>query len=264
MDIIQISWKDIPGRDGAWYAFEASRMTEDEIARELDINYEKSSRAIVYREFKEKHILRGEFKVNPHLPVIRTLDYGKTCCALFSQKDSMGRLVFFHEIVYIDIENPTNTLGKAVEAYSADLDCQGFRDFDDPAGSSDNYVNPDETSYKIVQKYGINPTHSVSGSDNKRLRNRIELVKSKLAERWEDEPVIQIHESMHYTLDALQSGYRHHEDKNTKEILDTINEQHPHEDVMDCFGITMVEALTVQKLNVPRRQVQRGNRYTGY
>lgn len=264
MDIIQISWRDIPGRDKAWYENEKSRMTEDAIAAELDINYEKSSRSVIYREFKEHHIVRGAFKINPQLPVIRVLDYGKTCCCLFSQKDNFGRLFYFKEILFEDIENPAHTLARAVQSYSADLVCAGFRDFDDPAGTHDNYNNKDETSWKIVQQYGIHPTHSVSAADQKRRRNRIELVKSKLCEWYDDKPVVGVHESLKNTLDALQSGYRYYEDKLTKKVTDTILEEHPHEDLADCFGITMVETLTITAQHTPkRRPPSRGNRYTG-
>jgi hypothetical protein len=266
VDIIQISWRDIPGRDNAWYEYEKSRMTEDEIARELDISYEKSSRAVVFKEFKEAHILRKEYKVNPNLKVIRTLDYGKIACAcLFSQKDNFGNITFFKEIVLENESDPTRKLARAVQSYSSELICQGFVDHDDPAGTTDNYVNENETSFKIVQQYGIHPTHHVSGASNTRLRNRVELAKHLLAQFPEGEPVIRIHESMTYTIDALQGGYRHREDRNTKQILDEIIEEHPHEDVADCFGITLVEELTVEnQMNVPKRQSRRGNKYTGW
>lgn len=267
MDVLQISWKDIPGRGQEWYDNEATRMTVDEIAAELDISYEKSSRAVVYKEFKDAHILRGDWKPDPNLPVIRILDYGKTCACLFAQKDAFDRMTFFHEIVLIDEENPTDKLGRAGKSYSTDLVCQGFKDHDDPAGKTDNYVNADETSYKVIRKYGFNPTHTVSQASAARRRNRVDQTKYFLAQFPEGQPQIRVHESMHYTIQALQGGYRHKVDRNTQEVLDDILEEHPHEDVADCFGIAIVEQLTVKrnrpknKRKPPRRK---RNPYTGY
>ena len=239
-------------------------MTEDEIARELDISYEKSSRSVVYKEFRDVHILRKPFTPNPHLPVIRTLDYGKTCCAVFSQKDPYGRITYFKEIVLENESDPTRKLARAIQTYSAELACAGFRDYDDPAGAHDNYVNQNETSFKIVQQYGINPTHTVSGASNTRLRNRVEMARHKLAEYPDGIPTIQIHESCHYLIDALQGGYRYKEDRNTKEILDVILEEHPHEDLADVFGITLVEEFTIHSgIPLPRRTYKKRNPYTG-
>lgn len=265
MDIIQISWRDIPHKDKEWYEAEAQRMTEEEIARELDISYEKSSRTVVFKEFKEAHIIRGEFKPDPNLKVIRTHDYGKTCASLYSQKDAFNNLTFFHEIVLINEENPTDKLARANVSYSADLSCQGFADHDDPAGKTDNYVNPKETSFMVMQKYGITPTHSVSLASNRRRENRVEKSKYFLGQFPDGQPQIRIHESCTYLINALQGGYRYKEDPNTKEPTDIILEEHPHEDLADVFGITIVEQLTIQ---TPRKAVRRPKRsvnpYTGY
>lgn len=265
VDIFSLLWHDHPDMTKEWYQGEVDRLPEDEVAREIDINYSLSARGIVFREFKDGHILRGPFTPSPHLKVIRFLDYGKTCGGLFSQKDNFGGITFFHEIVLINESNPTNKLGSAIKAYSAELSCQGFSDHDDPAGASDNYVNEDETSFKVVQQYGIHPTHQVQGSQQARRRNRIEMSKHMLAQFPEGRPLIRIHESCKYLIDALQSGYRYKIDNKTQEVTDEILEEHPHEDLADCFGGTLVEQFTVQnQISVPKRQARRGNPYTGY
>lgn len=264
-EIISLLWHDHPEMTKEWYEREAARLPEDELAREIDINYALSARGIVYKEFKDAHILRGAWKPDPNLKVIRFLDYGKTCAGLFSQKDHFGGITFFHEVVLIDETDPTNKLGRAVQSYSANLVCQGFADHDDPAGATDNYVNENETSFKIVQQYDIRPTHQVQGSQQARLRNRVEMSKHMLAQFPEGKPIIRIHESCQYLIDALQSGYRYKIDNKTQEVLEEIHEEHPHEDLADCFGGTLVEQFTVRKnLDIPKRQVRRGNRYTGY
>lgn len=264
-EIISLLWHDHPEMTQEWYEGEKARLPEDELAREIDINYSKSARGIVFKEFKDAHIMRGKFKPNPYRPIIRFLDYGKTCAGLFSQKDGFGGIDFFHEIVLINESDPTNKLGRSVQSASAEMTCDGFNDHDDPAGANDNYVNENETSFKIVQKYGIFPTHNVQGADNARRRNRVELSKHMLSQFPEGKPLIRVWENCKYLIDALQSGYRYKEDNKTKEILDEILEEHPHEDLADCFGGTLAEEFTVDTgLQVPKRQQRKGNRYTGY
>lgn len=267
MDVIRLHWTVHPLKDQEWYDGEVERLKDEEtIAAELDINYEKSVKAVIYKEFKDAHIFEEPFTPNPHLPVVRTLDYGKTCACIFSQKDQFGNVTFFHEILLINSENPTNKLGQAIESYSADLKCAGFNDHDDPAGSHDNYNNSDETSFKIVQKYGINPDHSVSGSDSKRRLNRIEMTKHLLSEFPNGKPKLKFHSSMTNTIDAFRFGYRYDEDPRTKEVKDTICEEHPYEDVMDCVGMTLMEELTVESQSTAKviRSRRSRNRYTGY
>lgn len=264
-EIISLLWHDHPDMDKEWYEKQKKRLTEDALAREIDINYSLSARGIVFKEFKDAHIIRGPWEVSQHHKVIRFLDYGKTCAALFSQKDNFGGITFFHEIVLINESNPTNKLGQAVKSYSGELECQGFIDHDDPAGESDNYVNEHETSFKVVQRHGIFPTHHVQGASNTRKRNRVELTKDMLSQFPEGKPLIRVHESCVYLIDALQSGYRYKEDNKTKEILDEILEEHPHEDLADCFGGTLAEQFSAgQSFDVPKRRQRRGNKYTGY
>ncbi len=264
-DIISLLWHDHPEMTLEWYEGEKLRLTPDALAREIDINYSLSAMGVVYREFKDAHIIRGDFKINPYLPVIRCFDYGKTCCALFAQKDTFNTITFFHEILLENEEDPTNKLGRATQAYSSRFKCQGFRDHDDPAGSSDNYVNSDETSWKVIKKYGIHPTHHISGADNARRRNRVEMTKHLLSQFPEGKPLIRVHENCEGLIDALQGGYRYKMDSKTKEILDVIHEEHPHEDFADTFGIMLVEEYSVENnLKIPKRRVRSANRYTGY
>lgn len=264
-EVISMLWHDHPEMSREWYGNEKARLPEDELAREIDINYSLSARGVVFKEFKDTHVIRGHWKPDPNLRVIRFLDYGKTCAGLFSQKDNFGGITFFHEVVLIEESDPTNKLGRRIQSYSAELTCQGFSDHDDPAGATDNYVNEDETSFKVVQQYGIRPTHHVQGSTQARRRNRVEMARHMLSQFPEGKPLIRIHESCQYLIDALQGGYRYRVDPKTQEVTDEILEEHPHEDLADCFAGTLVEEFTVQNnLQVPKRQPRRGNRYTGY
>ncbi len=276
MKLIEVHWTAHPEKSkglyfdsegkarSPWYdeQIKKKKMTPSAVAKELDLSDEMSVEGIVFSEFKDSHIARGEFTLNPHLPVIRTIDYGACCAALFSQKNPYGGIFVFHEIV-IPVEGSAPRLAKAINSYSANLVCNGFNDYDDPAGKHDGWVNG-TTSSQTMQANGINPTHKVSGASSQRRTDRIEMIHGKLMERvGNGDEMVQIHESCTNLIDSFQSGYRHPENTDGTINLDDIEEIHPYEDVMDCFGMTLMEEFTVQKLEIPKRQVRRGNKYTG-
>src|SRR3954470_23970156 len=98
-----------------WYDSEIlkKKMTPSAVARELGINYELSVEGLIFKQFSDIHILRGEYLVNADLPVIRVLDYGGCCAALFAQKTAYNQLFCFKEIVILQDGN-ANKLGAAV------------------------------------------------------------------------------------------------------------------------------------------------------
>lgn len=247
-----------------WYDNEikSKLMTPDAVARELDISYEGSVAGIIFPEFSRKlHVYSGDIGVNPHLPVIRYFDYGACCAALFSQIDQYNRIRVFHEIV-IETQGNANKLANAAVSYSNELNVDRFRDFDDPAGEHDKWVTG-SPSIQIMREHGINPTHHISASINARRTARIEMGHQKLSERVDGIEVIQIHESCKFLIDAFEGGYRHPLDSRGEVNLDDVDEQHPYEDVMDCFLGTLLETMSIHKPVIPKRQAQNRNKYTG-
>lgn len=249
-----------------WYDKQITekKMTPSAVARELDLCDELSVEGIVFPEFRSSHIYSGTPIINPHKPVVRILDYGGCFAVLFCQKDDYGGANVFKEIVVLKDGN-AHIMGQMVKAYSADLKCLGFVDHDDPAGSHDGHISG-TTSAQIVRGYGISPTHFVSGPNNARKKNRVEMIHHKLMERVAGgREAVQIHESCTTLIDAFQNGYRYLE-KNTGEIdIDVIDERHPYEDVMDCFGMFLMEQFTVtDDTPIPKPSYHQGNPYTGY
>lgn len=252
-----------------WYDHEikSKSMTQSAVARELDMSDELSVEGIVFPEFREdRHVYRGKPVIRPDLPVIRVFDYGACCAALFMQKDAYGRINVFKELV-IETDGSAPKLAKMAAAYSADLDCDGFQDYDDPAGSHDGWVSG-TTSVQIMNQHNIFPTHKVSGASARRRTDRVQMIHAKLLERTGDgDEVIQIHEGCQTLIDAFQSGYRYLEKSDGSIDLDVIDERHPSEDVMDCFGMGLMEVLTVAEPVKPRRQQaprRKRNPKTGY
>jgi len=247
-----------------WYDNEIKKkkMSPSAVARELDISYEGSVEGIIFPEFNRKfHVYRGEIKLNPHKPVIRYFDYGACCAVLFSQIDDYNRINFFREIVIESGGNAVKLANTAV-AYSNTLNVTRFRDFDDPAGEHDGWVNG-SPSIQVLREHGINPTHTVSAAHRSRRTARIEMMHEKLSDWVDGQPVIQIHESLKLLIDAFEGGYHHPTNTDGTINLDDVEEIHPYEDVMDCAGGTLLETMTIHKPTVPQFRRKQRNPYTG-
>jgi len=72
-----LHWKLHPKKDAEWYRLECERRTEEEVAQELDINYNKSLRGRVYDEFCERNYLEVQ-EYDPTQPLYVSWDFGGT------------------------------------------------------------------------------------------------------------------------------------------------------------------------------------------
>lgn len=247
-----------------WYdhQIESKKMTPSAVARELDISYEGSVEGIIFPEFNRRlHVYKGDIGIIPNSTVIRYFDYGACCAALFLQIDQYNRIRCFHEIV-IESQGNANKLANAAMAYSNTLPVSRWRDFDDPAGEHDGWVTG-SPSIQIMREHGLNPTHTVSAATRSRRTARIEMIHQKLSERVDGVEVVQIHESCKFLIDAFEGGYRHPTNTNGEINLDDVEEIHPYEDVMDCFGGALLETMSIHKPSMPTQQRVSRNRYTG-
>ncbi len=78
MDVITLHWKRHPLKDDIWYEFEKTRSTEETIAQELDISYNKSQEGRVYQEWGEPAVEKGFFPYDDGLPLYVGWDFGNT------------------------------------------------------------------------------------------------------------------------------------------------------------------------------------------
>jgi len=74
MDVLTLHWKRHPLKDNTWYEFEKSRRTDEEVAQELDLNYEKSLEGRVYLEWQPEV---GFYPYNDNHPLYIAADWGK-------------------------------------------------------------------------------------------------------------------------------------------------------------------------------------------
>lgn len=76
VDVRSLHWKLHPLKDEEWYKDQCSRRTEEEIAQELDISYQKSLVGRVYPEWS--NIKWGDYLYDNNLPLFVSWDFGLT------------------------------------------------------------------------------------------------------------------------------------------------------------------------------------------
>lgn len=170
MDVLTLHWKLHPLKDQAWYEFECSRRTEEEVAQELDISYTKSREGRVYSEWNESNVSRGLFPYDETKPLYISWDFGKTddTAIIWAQRDNNGRLrivdTYRKANKNIDFFVPfiTGIVPSGVYDYSKEDMAvierhSGWRPgthFGDPAGKFTNQV-VDESVLDVLKNYGI-------------------------------------------------------------------------------------------------------------
>ena len=148
-NVVTLSWRLHPHRDDHWYELQKLDMTDEQVAQELDISYERSVKGRVYPEFDYAlHVMSG-INYNPHLPVYVSWDFGlrDATSLLAYQIDSFDNVILFWEL-----ENSNKT----IDWYAKRLREQPFyhgiiQHFGDPAGKQKNLI----TGYSVIQELAV-------------------------------------------------------------------------------------------------------------
>lgn len=78
--VLTLHWTLHPHKNQAWYEEKKAKKTDDEVARELDINWEGSTKGIVYGEIARAEV--GNFPYIPQQPLYVSWDFGRDGTAL--------------------------------------------------------------------------------------------------------------------------------------------------------------------------------------
>ncbi len=272
----RLHWTLHPLKYDNWYEKEKARMSEDEIARELDINYQLSMSNRVFREFKQHHIAK-ELKPITGRKIIRSWDFGYHCPAcLILQLDSNDRLLVLKEFIGSQVQLTTfanDVLKYCQQNYPKQTlnNEQGyeFEDLCDPPGAQRSDKST-RTSIEILNTLGVFPNHQRSG-----ILDGIELIRRQLTETIEITelnqpgetkkiyPMFAVHQDCRYLIEAFQGGYRY-----TNEQSEKPYETHPYEDVMDCLRYAVVLKCGLPTNPNNRRRARHRskatNKYTRY
>ncbi|RKY26712.1 MAG: hypothetical protein DRP79_04400 [Planctomycetota bacterium] len=152
--VMRVHWREHPERDEAWYAAMTRDMTEEEIAQELEISYEKSTRDRVYGEFDYSVHVRDDVAYNEALPLYTAQDFGyrDPWAILWLQTDPMDN-------VYVIDEYINN--GEIVDHYAKVLLDKEKRhkrasaNYADPAGRQSSPLTGSSIIYEFRRRYGI-------------------------------------------------------------------------------------------------------------
>ena len=153
----RLHWRLHPLKTEEWYEEEKSRRTEEEVAQELDINYNKSITDKVYPEFDEYNYLEKQ-EYNPAEPLFVSWDFGlrdPTALIWFQRsKDGIVRVIDAYQKANVTIDYFVPFVGgelkslrkykyedEEIEMIERHKDWQDAVHFGDPTGENDNQTS---------------------------------------------------------------------------------------------------------------------------
>jgi hypothetical protein len=255
-------WSQHPHRNAAWYDQQCGRMSQDEIARELDINYNLSLQNRLFPYFNASHL--AELSILPNKRLTRVWDFGfHTPACLWMQTDDEGRLLVLREEVG-HCEGLESFARRIIEITN-----QAFNghllldDWCDPAGKQ-RTDKTELTSLSILNGLGIYPSMA-----NNNRQDGLNRIRHLLETKRNDTPALLVDKRFcPLTQEALSGAYRSRPNQPDEPI-----EEHPFEDVMDCLrygAMARAEVWSPQERLAQRRHHQSrlyivpNNPMTGY
>lgn len=250
--VLTIHWSRHPHKDSQWYELQKRRMSEDELARELDINYHLSLKGRVFKQFSPVH--KAELQAVPGRRIVRSWDFGYHCPAcLFVQLDEDNRLLVLREVVGHE-ELLLDFARRVLEVSAQAFGEAEFEDICDPAGAQRSDKST-QTSIEMLNSLGVFPAH-----DRSAIQDGIELIRMKLAETIREKPGLLVDTRCRHLIDSFEGGYRYGASGGEAPI-----QEHPYEDVTDCLRYAVMAKCGLMVRNARKPKPFRPqNRYTGY
>lgn len=194
IDISTLHWRLHPLKDEEWYSYEKSRRTDEAVAQELDISYNRSQKGRVYSEWDNVEF--GDFPYDHQLPLFVSWDYGNTddTAVIWWQKQMDGkyRIVdcYWNNGKTIDFYVPfiTGTLpsdgykytNRDLEIIESHRNWSKGTHFGDPAGRFKNQVI-NKTVLDVLRENGIHVNFQDSWKEfDKRITAAKLLMRDKL------------------------------------------------------------------------------------
>ncbi len=267
IEVVNIHWSQHPHKDSQWYDTQKTRMSEDELARELDINYNLSLKNRVFRNFSHEN--KAELSPLEGVRVVRSWDFGYHCPAcLFIQMDADGWLLVLHEEVGQEdllLDFAKRVLTASEQMFPPDLfPRELFEDICDPAGAQRSDKST-QTSIEILNSLKVYPYH-----DRTRIKDGLELIRMKLSERLGGQsdlsgrPGLLVDFRCEKLIEAFEGGYRY-----AQNGIELPLQEHPYEDVMDCLRYAVMAKCDIGGTGAQNRRKSSSvhrprNHYTGY
>jgi hypothetical protein len=211
------------GRDTDWSA----------VHIESQFGTSNAGQAVFRRSFNAQvHVdTFEELVINPGLPVMIMMDFGRTPSALLGQTDSLGRLIIYQEVVTEDM----GLIQMIQERLKPVLNQQPWANrmffvVADPAGRERSQYTEDN-AFSILKDEGFLAYPAPTNDINPRIR----AVEKRLLMSVQGKPGLIINRALCPTLvQAMGAKYRYKRKQNGG--LDDLPEKtHPWSDVVDCL-----------------------------
>jgi hypothetical protein len=212
--------------------------TEDWCDVHVHAKYGKSlsGQAVFRTSFKpDVHVTYQPVRHNTTQPIMIAQDFGRTPAALFCQVDATGRLVVFREAV---------SNGMGIEQFAVTLlrpllvqHFSGSKVYvvGDPAGRQKTQVG-EESPFEALKRLGFRAYPAPTNDIDPRLRavEQLMLRLNGLLIDGNNAPLL---------VQALKSYYRYKRSKQTTELADVPDKNHPWSDLGDCMQYAALGAL---------------------
>jgi hypothetical protein len=212
-----------------------------------------AGQAVFRRSFHvPTHVRDFQPVINPYVPLMVMMDFGRTPAALIGQTDSLGRLLIFKEIVTEDmglIQMIQERLKPVL--YAPPYVNRTVFVVADPSGRVKSQLS-DDSPFSVLKDEGLMAYPAPTNEIEPRLR----AVEKRMLMTIMGEPALQIsREGCPTLVRALASNYKYR--RKTTGILDELPEKlHPWSDVADCL---QYGCLSVNQ-NLAGRVLRRLNR----
>lgn len=201
---LKLHWSLHPEKDQAWYENEKKRRTDQEVAQELDISYERSTRGQVFKieweELKAQKRL-GEVPWDPMLPVSTGWDFGigDATAIGFYQETKTGAV---HLIDYYE------NSGVSIDHYIKFLQAKPYRYYQHYGDITikRNELGTGRSVWEILKQSGI----VIRGKTLRKKEEGINAAKMLLRKMWVDKRLldfIDAIENYHFPFDEDKQVY---------------------------------------------------------
>jgi hypothetical protein len=152
-------------------------MTEDQIARELDINYSGAVPGRCYSEFDYDTFVTTDAVYNDAYPLLLLFDYGidnPTVCLFAQYKDPYLDIIAEWQRSNMLVEDHVDNIMQITRDLGVIIDRTSFVGYGDPAGENRDPAK----GTSVVDEYAAHKIRISSRQSS--VRDRVELVKLKL------------------------------------------------------------------------------------
>ena len=190
IDVLTLHWRRHPLKDEKWYEYEKSRRTEEEVAQELDISYNKSQEGRVYPEWNDPLVVEGTYPYDETAPLFVGWDFGMSddTAIIWLQKvdnryriidtySNRGKTIDFY-IPFITGIVPSDTYHyskKDLEVIESHKNWKRGIHFGDPAGRFTNQVT-NTSVLQTLQQYGIHINFNETWQEFQKRKTAVKLL----------------------------------------------------------------------------------------